>query len=127
MKVMTFVGTRPEIIRLSRIMPLLDKYVNHITVHTGQNYDYELNEIFYKELEIRKPDYYLEANRKSLGSAVGDIIRKSEEVLEKEQPDAVLCLGDTNSSLSAYMAKRMHILIYHMDAGNRCFDLNVHE
>ena len=127
MKVMTFVGTRPEIIRLSRIMPLLDKYVNHITVHTGQNYDYELNEIFYKELEIRKPDYYLEANRKSLGSAVGDIIRKSEEVLEKEQPDAVLILGDTNSSLSAYMAKRMHIPIYHMEAGNRCFDFNVPE
>ena len=127
LKVITIVGTRPEIIRLSRVMPLLDKYLNHITVHTGQNYDYELNEIFYEELEIRKPDYYLEANIKSLGSTVGDIIQKSEKVLKKEKPDAVLVLGDTNSCLSAYMAKRMHIPIYHMEAGNRCYDFNVPE
>lgn len=124
---MTFVGTRPEIIRLSRTMTLLDKYVNHITVHTGQNYDYELNEIFYQELGIRKPDYYLAADRNSLGKAVGDIISKSEEVLKKEKPDSVLVLGDTNSCLATYMAKRMHIPIYHMEAGNRCFDFNVPE
>lgn len=127
LKVITIVGTRPEIIRLSRTMALLDKYVNHITVHTGQNYDYELNEIFYEELGIRKPDHYLEASKDSLGKTVGDIIARSEEVLKKEKPNAVLVLGDTNSCLAAYMAKRMHIPIYHMEAGNRCFDFNVPE
>src|ERR1035437_1782430 len=127
MKVMTILGTRPEIIRLSRTMFLLDEYVNHIIVHTGQNYDYELNEIFFKELELRKPDYFLNVDTSSLGTSVGDIIKKSEEVLKKEQPDAVLVLGDTNSCLSAYMAKRMHIPIFHMEAGNRCFDFNVPE
>ncbi len=127
LKVMTFVGTRPEIIRLSRTMNVLDDYVNHITVHTGQNYDYELNEVFYKELEIRKPDFYLGVNRDSLNKAVGDIIAKSGEILKQENPDAVLVLGDTNSCLSAYMARRMHIPIYHMEAGNRCFDFNVPE
>ncbi len=126
-KVMTIVGTRPEIIRLSRVIALLDETVNHILVHTGQNYDYELNEIFFKELELRKPDYFLNADTSSLGATVGDIIRKSEEVLLKEKPDALLVLGDTNSCLSAYMAKRMHIPIYHMEAGNRCFDFNVPE
>ena len=124
---MTIVGTRPEIIRLSRTMALLDEHVNHITVHTGQNYDYELNEIFWKEMELRRPDYFLDVDTSSLGSAVGDIIRKSEEVLQKEKPDALLVLGDTNSCLSAYMAKRMHIPIFHMEAGNRCFDENVPE
>ncbi len=127
LKVMTILGTRPEIIRLSRTMALLDEHVNHIIVHTGQNYDYELNEIFFKELELRKPDFFLNVDTSSLGSAVGDIIKKSEEVLKKEQPDALLVLGDTNSCLSAYMAKRMHIPIYHMEAGNRCFDENVPE
>ena len=127
LKVMTVVGTRPEIIRLSRTISLLDQYVNHILVHTGQNYDYELNEIFFKDLEIRKPDHFLEANTSSLGTVVGDIIRKSEEVLIREKPDALLVLGDTNSCLSSYMAKRMHIPVFHMEAGNRCFDFNVPE
>lgn len=127
LKVMTVVGTRPEIIRLSRVMALLDQHVNHVIVHTGQNYDYELNEIFWEELELRKPDHFLNADTSSLGAAVGDIIRKSEQTLQSEKPDAVLVLGDTNSCLSAYMAKRMHIPIYHMEAGNRCFDFNVPE
>ena len=127
LKVMTIVGTRPEIIRLSRTMILLDQYTNHLIVHTGQNYDYELNEIFFKDLEIRKPDYFFNIDTSSLGSALGDIMKKSEEVLKKEEPDALLVLGDTNSCLSAYMAKRMHIPIFHMEAGNRCYDFNVPE
>lgn len=127
LKVMTIVGTRPEIIRLSRVIALLDETVNHILVHTGQNYDYELNQIFFEELELRKPDHFLNVDVSSLGATVGDIIKKSEEVLLKEKPDALLVLGDTNSCLSAYMAKRMHIPIYHMEAGNRCFDFNVPE
>lgn len=127
LKVMTIVGTRPEIIRLSRVMALLDEHVNHIIVHTGQNYDYELNEIFFKDLNLRKPDYFLEADTTSLGTTVGDIIKKSESVLIKEKPDAFLVLGDTNSCLAAYMAKRLKIPIYHMEAGNRCFDFNVPE
>lgn len=127
LKIVTVVGTRPEIIRLSRTMALLDEYTTQVIVHTGQNYDYELNEIFWKDLELRKPDYFLEVNTSSLGNTVGDIIRKTEEVLEKEKPDALLVLGDTNSCLSAYIAKRMHIPIFHMEAGNRSFDLNVPE
>jgi UDP-N-acetyl-L-fucosamine synthase len=127
LKVLTVVGTRPEIIRLSRTMVLLDEYVNHIVVHTGQNYDYELNEIFFKDLELRKPDYFLNVDVTSLEASVGDIIHKSGEVLRKEKPDALLVLGDTNSCLSAYMAKRLHIPIFHMEAGNRCFDFNVPE
>ncbi|MHC1738561.1 MAG: non-hydrolyzing UDP-N-acetylglucosamine 2-epimerase [Ignavibacteriaceae bacterium] len=127
LKVMTIVGTRPEIIRLSRVITLLDETVNHILVHTGQNYDYELNEIFFKELELRKPDHFLNADISSLGATIGDIIKKSEEVMLKEKPDALLVLGDTNSCLSAYMAKRLKIPIYHMEAGNRCFDFNVPE
>lgn len=127
LKVMTFVGTRPEIIRLSRTMARLDEYLNQIIVHTGQNYDYELNEIFFKELELRKPDYFLEVDTSSLEASVGDIIRKSGSVMRKEKPDAVLVLGDTNSCLAAYMAKRLHIPVFHMEAGNRCFDLNVPE
>jgi UDP-N-acetylglucosamine 2-epimerase (non-hydrolysing) len=126
-KVLTVVGTRPEIIRLSRVIALLDQNVDHILVHTGQNYDYELNEIFFKELKIRKPDYFLNVGTSTLGTTVGDIIRKSEEVLIKEKPGAFLVLGDTNSCLAAYMAKRMHIPIFHMEAGNRCFDENVPE
>jgi len=127
LKVLTVVGTRPEIIRLSRVITLLDEHVNHIIVHTGQNYDYELNEIFFKDLELRKPDYFLNVDVSSLEAAVGDIIRKSGEVLRKEKPDALLILGDTNSCLAAYIAKRLHIPIFHMEAGNRCFDFNVPE
>jgi UDP-N-acetylglucosamine 2-epimerase (non-hydrolysing) len=127
LKVMTVVGTRPEIIRLSRTMALLDQHLNQVIVHTGQNYDYELNEIFWKELELRKPDHFLNVDTTSLGTAVGDIIKKTEEVLKLEKPDALLVLGDTNSCLSAYIAKRMHIPIFHMEAGNRCFDENVPE
>ena len=127
MKVLTIVGTRPEVIRLSRVIALLDEHINHILVHTGQNYDYELNGVFFEELEIRKPDYFLDVDTSSLGSAVGEIIKKSEEVLLKEKPDAVLVLGDTNSCLAAYMAKRLHIPIFHMEAGNRSFDFNVPE
>ena len=127
LKVMTVVGTRPEIIRLSRTMALLDKNLNQVIVHTGQNYDYELNEIFWNELELRKPDYFLNVDTSSLGTAVGDIIRKTEEVIMLEKPDALLVLGDTNSCLAAYMAKRMHIPIFHMEAGNRSYDFNVPE
>ncbi len=127
LKVLTVVGTRPEIIRLSRVMSLLDEHVNHIIAHTGQNYDYELNEIFYNDLNLRKPDFFLDIDVSSLEASVGDIIKKSGELLRKERPDALLVLGDTNSCLSAYMAKRLHIPIFHMEAGNRCFDFNVPE
>lgn len=127
LKVMTILGTRPEIIRLSCVMALLDKYVDHKVVHTGQNYDYELNEIFFKELNVRKPDYFLGVDHSSLGAVMGNILISIEKVLEKEKPDAVLILGDTNSSIAGIMAKRMKIPIYHMEAGNRCFDLNVPE
>ncbi len=127
LKVLTVVGTRPEIIRLSRVMALLDIHVNHIIVHTGQNYDFELNEIFFRELKLRKPDYFLNVDVSSLEASVGDIIRKSGEILRKENPDAMLVLGDTNSCLAAYMAKRLHIPVFHMEAGNRCFDFNVPE
>ena len=127
LKVLTIIGTRPEIIRLSRTMALLDQHLNQIIVHTGQNYDFELNEIFWNELELRKPDYFLNADTSSLGATVGDILKKTEEVLIKEKPDALLVLGDTNSCLSAYIAKRMHIPVFHMEAGNRSFDFNVPE
>ncbi|HEX2970640.1 MAG TPA: UDP-N-acetylglucosamine 2-epimerase (non-hydrolyzing) [Bacteroidales bacterium] len=126
-KVLTFIGTRPEIIRLSRTMALLDQYVNHIIVHTGQNYDYELNEIFFREMELRKPDHFLSIDTSTLGAAVGEIIKKSEEILRQEKPDAILVLGDTNSCLAAYIAKRMHIPVFHMEAGNRSYDFNVPE
>lgn len=127
LKVATIVGTRPELIRLSRIMALLDEHVDHILVHTGQNYDYELNEIFFRDLGIRQPDHFLEVDVSSLGRVLGETISKSEEILRKENPDAVLILGDTNSSLAGIMAKRLKIPVYHMEAGNRCFDLNVPE
>ena len=127
LKIITIVGTRPEIIRLSRVMSRLDEFTEQIIVHTGQNYDYELNEVFWKDLELRKPDHFLNADTSSLGSTVGDILKKTEEVLKKEQPDGLLVLGDTNSCLSAYIAKRMHIPIFHMEAGNRSFDQNVPE
>jgi len=127
LKVITVVGTRPEIIRLSCVIPLLDKYTNHILVHTGQNYDYELNQIFFEDLELRQPDYYLNVNTSSLGYVLGETLIKIEEILDKEKPDAMLILGDTNASISAIMAKRKHIPIYHMEAGNRSFDNNVPE
>jgi UDP-N-acetylglucosamine 2-epimerase len=127
LKVMTIVGTRPEIIKLSRVISELDKYTEHILVHTGQNYDYELNEIFFNELEIRKPDYFLEAVGASVAQTIGNVIAKADDVFAKEQPDAVLLLGDTNSCLAAIAAKRRKIPIFHMEAGNRCFDLRVPE
>jgi len=127
LKVITILGTRPEIIRLSRVIPLLDEHLNHVLVHTGQNYDYELNEIFFEQLELRKPDHFLNVDTSSLGATVGDLMRKTEEILKLEKPDALLVLGDTNSCLSAYIAKRMHIPIFHMEAGNRSFDFNVPE
>ena len=127
LKVVTIVGTRPELIRLSRVIALLDRHLHHILVHTGQNYDYELNEIFFRDLGIKEPDHYLGVDVSSLGQVLGQTITKSEEVLQKENPDAVLILGDTNSSLAGIMAKRLKIPVYHMEAGNRCFDLNVPE
>ncbi len=127
LKVMTILGTRPEIIRLSCVMALLDRYVEHKIVHTGQNSDYELNEIFFQELNIRRPDYFLEVNTDSLGTVLGNTLISIEKVLVRERPDAVLILGDTNSSIAGIMAKRMKIPVYHMEAGNRCFDFNVPE
>jgi UDP-N-acetylglucosamine 2-epimerase len=127
MRVATVVGTRPEIIRLSRVMAALDKSVEHVIIHTGQNYDYELNQVFFDELEIRKPDYFLEAAGISACATVGMIISKVDEVLELIKPDALLVLGDTNSCLAAYPAKRRKIPVFHMEAGNRCFDQRVPE
>lgn len=127
LKVMVVVGTRPEIIRLSSTIKAIDKYFNLVLVHTGQNYDYTLNEVFFEEFGLRKPDYFLDAPGKTLGETVGNIIAKSYDVIQKEQPDALLVLGDTNSCLSAYSAKRLKVPIFHMEAGNRCFDFNVPE
>ncbi|GAE30981.1 non-hydrolyzing UDP-N-acetylglucosamine 2-epimerase [Halalkalibacter hemicellulosilyticus] len=126
-KVMTIVGTRPEIIRLSAVIQACDRYFNHILVHTGQNWDRNLNDIFFDELELRKPDYVLNVVGKHLGETIGNIISKSYEILLTEKPDALLILGDTNSALSAIAAKRLKIPIFHMEAGNRCFDENVPE
>jgi UDP-N-acetylglucosamine 2-epimerase len=127
MKVATIVGTRPEIIRLSRVMTALDRYVEHLIVHTGQNYDYELNQIFFDDLEIRKPDFFLEAAGATAAETIGLVIARSDAVLRQVQPDAVLILGDTNSCLAAIAAKRLKIPIFHMEAGNRCFDQRVPE
>ena len=127
MKVMTVVGTRPEIIRLSRVMAALDRYTDHVLVHTGQNYDYELNEIFFDDLEIRKPDHFLDAAGANAAETIGNIIIKLDPVLAEAQPDALLVLGDTNSCLAAIPAKRRKIPIFHMEAGNRCFDQRVPE
>lgn len=127
LKVMTILGTRPEIIRLSACIKACDNYFNHILVHTGQNWDYTLNQVFFEELGLRAPDYYLDSVGKDLGETMGNIIAKSYEVLLKEMPDALLILGDTNSALSAISAKRLKIPIFHMEAGNRCFDQNVPE
>jgi UDP-N-acetylglucosamine 2-epimerase (non-hydrolysing) len=126
-KVVTVVGTRPEVIRLSRIIACLDDSFAHVLVHTGQNWDYSLNGIFFDELGVRPPDHVLKVDTSSLGALLGDTLRKTEEVLRLEKPDAFLVLGDTNSAISAVMAKRMHIPVYHMEAGNRCFDENVPE
>lgn len=127
LKVMTIVGTRPEIIRLSRVIALLDQTVDHVLVHTGQNYDYLLNQVFFDDLGLRAPDHLLGIDTSSLGRVLGETLLRTEEVLLAEQPDAVLILGDTNSSIAAVMAKRMRIPVYHMEAGNRCFDDNVPE
>nr|WP_269667993.1 UDP-N-acetylglucosamine 2-epimerase (non-hydrolyzing) [Staphylococcus arlettae] len=124
---MTVVGTRPEIIRLSATIKSCDKYFNHVLVHTGQNYDYTLNQVFFEDLELRKPDYFLEVVGSHLGETMGNILAKSYEVLAEEMPDALLILGDTNSCLAALSAKRLKIPVFHMEAGNRCFDQNVPE
>ena len=126
-KVVTIVGTRPEIIRLSRLIPKLDEYTEHVFVHTGQNSDPKLNDVFFADLELRQPDYYLNVDTSSMGSVMGDTIKKSEELLLKEKPDAVMILGDTNSAVAAIVAERMQIPVYHMEAGNRSFDANVPE
>lgn len=127
LKLMTILGTRPEIIRLSAVIRCADRYFDHILVHTGQNWDYTLNQIFFDDLGLRAPDYYLDSVGENLGQTMGNIIAKSYEVMVKEQPDAVLILGDTNSALAAISAKRLKVPIFHMEAGNRCWDWNVPE
>ncbi len=127
LKVVTVLGTRPEIIRLSRVMARLDDFTDHVIVHTGQNYDYELNELFFNELEVRSPDYFLGVGGGSLGETLGGILTQTEKVLNQEKPDAFLVLGDTNSAISAIIARRLKIPVYHMEAGNRSFDKNVPE
>lgn len=124
---MTIIGTRPEIIKLSRVMAELEKYVDHVLVHTGQNYDFELNEIFFNDLGVRKPNYFLDAVGATTAETIGNIIAKSDTLIEKENPDAVLLYGDTNSCLSVISAKRRQVPIFHMEAGNRCFDQRVPE
>lgn len=127
LKVVTIVGTRPEIIRLSRLIPKLDEFTDHVLVHTGQNYDRQLNEVFFEDLELRQPDYYLNVDTTSFGTVMGDTLKKAEEVFLNEKPDAVMILGDTNSAIAVVVAERMHIPTYHMEAGNRSFDNNVPE
>jgi len=127
LKVMTIVGTRPEIIKLSRVIAELDKHTSHVLVHTGQNFNYELNDIFFNQLKIRKPDYYLDAAEDSLAESIGSIIIKADKVMEQEKPDAILFYGDTNSCLSVISAKRRKIPVFHMEAGNRCFDQRIPE
>ena len=127
LKVMTIVGTRPEIIKLSRVIAELDKHTRHVLVHTGQNYDYELNQVFFDELEIRKPDHFLDAARDTAAETIGAVIAKSDAIMAKEAPDALLLLGDTNSCLAVISAKRRKIPVFHMEAGNRCFDERVPE
>ena len=127
MKIMTVVGTRPEIIRLSRVMAAIDRHFQQTIVYTGQNYDYELNQVFFEDLRIRRPDVFLEAAGPNACSTIGRIIEKTDAVLADSKPDALLVLGDTNSCLAAYPAKRRKIPIFHMEAGNRCFDQRVPE
>lgn len=124
---MTILGTRPEIIRLSRVMAMLDKFVDHKIVHTGQNWDYELNEVFFSDLQVRKPDHFLGVDTSSLGAVLGGILIETEKAIAEEKPDAVLILGDTNSAIAAIIARRMKVPVYHMEAGNRSFDRNVPE
>jgi len=126
-KVMTILGTRPEIIRLSEIMKKLDRYTDHVIVHTNQNYDYELNQIFFDELKLRKPDYVLDVKGETIGDQIGNILAQCEKAILKEKPNAILILGDTNSTLSCIIAKRLKIVVFHMEAGNRCFDDRVPE
>jgi len=127
MKVMTIVGTRPEIIKLSRVMAQLEKYTDHVLVHTGQNYDYELNEIFFEELGVPKPDHFLDVAGKSVAHTIGNVIARTDDVMETELPDAILLYGDTNSCLAVLSAKRRKIPVFHFEAGNRCFDQRVPE
>ncbi len=127
LKLMTILGTRPEIIRLSEVIKCADKYFDHILVHTGQNYDRSLNQVFFENLKLKEPDFYLNSVGENLGQTMGKIIADSYELMVKERPDAVLILGDTNSALSAISAKRLKIPIFHMEAGNRCWDWNVSE
>ena len=127
LKVMTIVGTRPELIKMSRVITEFDQHTNHILVHTGQNYDYELNQVFFDELSIRKPDYFLEAVGDKVAQTIARVIEKSDEIMEKENPDAVMLYGDTNSCLAVIAAKRRKIPVFHMEAGNRCFDQRVPE
>jgi UDP-N-acetylglucosamine 2-epimerase len=127
MKVMTIAGTRPEIIKMSRVMAELEKYVDHVLVHTGQNYDYELNEIFFENLGVKKPDYFLDVAGKNVAQTIGNVIAKSDDIFEIEEPDAVLLYGDTNSCLAVISAKRRKIPVFHFEAGNRCFDQRVPE
>lgn len=127
MKVMTIVGTRPEIIKMSRVLAELDKYVDHVLVHTGQNYDYELNEIFFENLGVKKPNYFLDVAGVNVAHTIGNIIAKSDDIFEIEKPDAVLLYGDTNSCLAVISAKRRKIPVFHFEAGNRCFDQRVPE
>lgn len=127
LKVLTVVGTRPEIIRLSRIIAALEEHTDHVLVHTGQNYDYELNEIFFEDLGLRRPDHFLNVDTSSLGAVLGDVLRGTEKVLLEEKPDAMVVLGDTNSCISALMARRLKVPVYHLEAGNRSFDPNVPE
>jgi UDP-N-acetylglucosamine 2-epimerase (non-hydrolysing) len=126
-KVMTIVGTRPELIKMSRVIAELEKHTQHILVHTGQNYDYELNQVFFDDLEIRKPDYFLDAAGSNAAQTIAHVIMKADEVLDIEKPDAVLLYGDTNSCLAIIAAKRRKIPVFHMEAGNRCFDQRVPE
>lgn len=127
MKVMTIIGTRPEIIRLSRVIAELDKFTDHILVHTGQNYDYELNEVFFHDLSIRKPDHFLKASASTGAETIGNVIAKADAILRLQNPEAVLILGDTNSCMAAIAAKRAQIPVFHMEAGNRCYDQRVPE
>jgi UDP-N-acetylglucosamine 2-epimerase (non-hydrolysing) len=127
LKVMTIVGTRPEVIRLSRVIDKLDRHCRHVLVHTGQNYDYELNEVFFDELGIRRPDHFLEAAGASAAETIGQVIIAADKLLDECQPEALLLLGDTNSALAAIAAKRRKVPIFHMEAGNRCFDFRVPE
>lgn len=126
-KVMTILGTRPEIIRLSRVIKLFDEKLDHVLVHTGQNSDYELSQVFFEDLEIRKPDHFLNISRDSIGKIYGDVLVKTEEVIKQEKPEAILILGDTNSSIAGILARRYDIPFFHMEAGNRCFDRRVPE